>query len=257
MKEKAFSDKLEKEIEAKMQRDIDSMGYPCTHYPECPGEDCKDALEARKEAEEKFQKTMAALNNKPVPVSQSQPKPKPAENKAPSTLSSKSAATALSQPRPKAPVPPRAKPNTTNNPLKSKLPSSLISSRKRTPPPTNPSPMRHAAAIAASKTTMGYSRGRTTSNTLRKSNNIPSSSTDKENKPKTEIPDTTLTPADYVKRYGVPPVGSAMWIRCTTGNLFGDDDIREADGVKNLGGDGRGIEELIREEAEVEFVWKL
>ncbi|KAI4124612.1 MAG: hypothetical protein LQ347_005672, partial [Umbilicaria vellea] len=40
-------DRMDKEMEATIQAQLDSI-IPCTHYPSCPGDDCKDAIAHRK-----------------------------------------------------------------------------------------------------------------------------------------------------------------------------------------------------------------
>ncbi len=85
-----------------------------------------------------------------------QPKKEPAlSTKGPATIVSRKAATALSVAPKSAPVPPKA--------IKPTPKPSFLSRAKPTPIPTvpsNASTMRHAAAIAASKSTIGYTKGR-------------------------------------------------------------------------------------------------
>ncbi|EON66690.1 hypothetical protein W97_05936 [Coniosporium apollinis CBS 100218] len=85
----------------------------------------------------------------------------------PTTLTSRTAATALRQPssRPHFSAPTTA--------AKARVPTSALPlSRKKQPvaaaAPTNPSAMRHTAATAASRTTLGYANGRAASSSLRK-----------------------------------------------------------------------------------------
>ncbi|KAL1865114.1 hypothetical protein Plec18167_009517 [Paecilomyces lecythidis] len=129
-----------------------------------------------------------------------------------STLKSREAATALSRPSSlskgkSAPAP------------KSRPTSALSTRSKKTPAPTNPSSMRHTAAAASSRTTVGYSKGRSVSSSL---------------KGKTAKPDTTrppsssiLSPATYTELYGPPPVGSEMWMRCKTAEYCTPDEPEE------------------------------
>ena len=227
---------IDMKYEAMMLRDIESSPVPCVHYPECPGEECKSTVANRKKAEEQYRKTMAVLCGKSLPAQK-----KPLVTKGPSTFSSKTAASALSQQKP------LAKPKSTAlaPALKSKLPSSLISGRKKTPPPTNPSPMRHTAAAVASRTTMGYSKGRATSANLRKTI-LP-----KKDGQSTRTPaaaDTTLAPAVYIQRYGVPPLGSEMWVRCKSYGCFDEDDGKLGDIFSQ-----ESPVDYFREEAEQDF----
>ncbi|KAF2710511.1 hypothetical protein K504DRAFT_377139 [Pleomassaria siparia CBS 279.74] len=78
----------------------------------------------------------------------------------PSTVRSKSAAAALSP----VPKPDPIAPTT----MKSRVPSSLLPSRRPAKPVMNPSTSRYAAATAASKSTIGYAQGRPTSTAARK-----------------------------------------------------------------------------------------
>ena len=155
-------DIADRKTEALMQKDFDSMPIPCTHDPECPTELCKDTIEARKAAEEQYRKTILAIESEAAPAAK-----KPFPSNGPSTLKSKVAAASLSLPKHSGPaLKTVSKPH--NAPAKPRLTTSLVARPKKTPAPTNPSPMRHNAAVAASRTTMGYSKGRATSATLRK-----------------------------------------------------------------------------------------
>lgn len=120
-----------------------------------------------------------------------------------STVKSRDAAAALSgtqtsmtRPRP-APIP------------KSRVASSLLGPKK-TRPPSNPSSMRNTAAAADSKTTVGYSKGRSVSSKLQGRTPAPKEPTTK----------GLLSPDVYMQLYGPPPFGSEMWIRCKTAGCF-------------------------------------
>jgi len=265
--EQKRSEYLDKMYEAMSIRAFDSADIPCVHYPECAGEDCKDMPEIRSKAEETFQKTMAEIDGKVLALKTGSKTKAPKTTmaaRAPSSTLSKHAATALSQSRPSTTIKSTIKPTIKSNAApKARLPSSLLpSNRKTTPPPTNPSPMRHTAASAASKQTMGYSKGRATSATLRKtvlpsthSAKAPShGNTTTKAAPTTQHsdePDTSLSPGLYIQRYGVPRVGSEMWNLCARTGCFDEDDgeeMRERE-------EGRlRLEAMWREEAEEEFV---
>ena len=226
----------------------------CDCEPECPGETCKQHLATKKAAGEKYQKTMAELHpeRKPAdsrPVTRKPPTSKPPAqtllpSKGPSTLSSKSAATLLSQPKPSGIVP---KPKPQLNTAKPRIPFSNISSRKQTPPPTNPSPMRHTAATLASKTTIGRSAGRVASATYRKH-----AAPAKKPAAAAEVPDTSLPPAEYVARYGMPKAGTRMWERFMEEGCFSEGGRHSDQGMEVP-----PLEELLREGAEEEFVLEL
>ena len=172
--DKRQSERIDIEIEARVLRDFECSNIPCLHIPDCSGDECKDAPEIRRQAEEKYQATIDAKNaadgkrlepTKPQTKSETKaPQKKVSIPKGPSLATSKRAAASLSIPRS---APTLSKP-TSSIPQKAKLPTSILPSRtKKTPLPTNPSPMRHTAAVAASNTTIGYSKGRVASATLR------------------------------------------------------------------------------------------
>lgn len=216
----------EKESHAQAIFDLESLGVPCTCEPDCPEDNCKLNIPRKKAAQQKYDKTMAELHPErksaaPKPtlsksIAAKPPHKKPLQTKGPSTLTSKSAASLLSQPKPSTTVSkPRPQSTTT---AKARLPFSNISSRKQTPPPTNPSPMRHTAATLASKTTIGRSAGRATSANYRKTA-APNASTK---------PPITALPPSFERDY--------------------EDD---------LGFEARPLEELLREGAEEDFVLEL
>ncbi|MCJ1286629.1 hypothetical protein MMC26_005975 [Xylographa opegraphella] len=222
----------DKKIEAMMVRDMESALIPCLHEPECSEDECKDLPEIRRKAEERFKTSMAFIE--PAEIRQ---KKKNATSRAPSNILSKQAAGALSQPKPtvsimaaKIPAP------------KSRLPFAQISSRKQAAMPSNPSPMRHTAATVASRNTMGYSKGRVTSACIRNVGMF--------KEPK-ESPDTSLPPALFIEKYGIPSIGSDMYLRCKHAGCFkDDDDANELRGAERL-------EALWREQAEEEFEFTL
>ena len=237
--------------EARLMRVIESADVPCVHEPDCPGGDCILNAENRRKAEENYQKTIAALNKKKV-FNDNENKASLSSKEAPTSTISKHNASALSQPKKlfttttavaKAkPVPQKP---TISLPSRAKLPTSIIpSSRKKipTPLPLNPSPMRHTASVATSKTTMGYSKGRTASANLR-GTILPSKESGKQHQK--EVPDTTLAPAVYIQKYGIPEEGTEMWWRCKRWGCFDED--KEEDDMWTTGRD------WLREEAERDF----
>ena len=224
----------DKKNEAMMLRDMESALMPCLHELHCSGDECKDIPEIRRKAEEKFKTTMASIESSVVPEIK-----KTAISKAPSNTLSRHAAGALSQPKPsvsgmaakaQAPAP------------KIRLPFSQTSSRKQALRPSNPSPMRHIAASVASRNTMGYSKGRVTSASIR--------STRMFNDPK-DNPDISLSPALFIEKYGMPSIGSEMYLRCKHSGCFdedgNEDEIRGAE----------RLEALWREQVEEEFEFTL
>ncbi|KAL8724707.1 MAG: hypothetical protein Q9166_007795 [cf. Caloplaca sp. 2 TL-2023] len=246
MEEKKTNEYLDKKGEAEIQLAIDSEPMSCFCDPECWGPECKEDAVRKMEAQETYKKTMAALE-----VMIHGPSKRPTKAKGPTIGTSKAAATALSgtkrpalaaKSQPKAAVP-----------VKQTMP--VLSRGKRTPPPTNPSEMRHAAAVAASKSTMGYSKGRATSAVIRKAV-LP----DKENQVPEVVPNYNLEPAAFIKRYGVPRYGSEKWLECKIAGCFDEDRAQEC--TENLGDtvtaeNDEAIAEYFRKEAEKDFVLEL
>lgn len=127
----------------------------------------------QKEANDKFDKLFADIMAKDeeeamrglgmAPPKKLAPKEELPRRKmpAPSTLKARSAVAALSPP----PKPNYAAPTAA---AKTRVPSSLIPSRKPAKPTMNPSTSRNAAASAASRTTIGYAQGRLRGATARK-----------------------------------------------------------------------------------------
>ncbi|KAL8734433.1 MAG: hypothetical protein Q9181_003213 [Wetmoreana brouardii] len=247
MEEKILYEWLDKKQMADITLAADSQPISCLCDPECWGDECKQNIKRRKDAQETYNKTIAAIGAHPPGSSE-----KPQKAKGPSIGTSKAAAAALSHPKRSGP--------STKPPVKSsapvKTPMAVLSRGKRTPPPTNPSVMRHNAAVAASKTTMGYSKGRATSAAMRKTA-LPG----KENQVPEVMPDYSLAPATFIKRYGVPRYGSEKWLECKMAGCFDEDDENWVRAVKkddDLGdtvkANDDGIADYFREEAEKDFV---
>ncbi|KAL1968513.1 hypothetical protein VTN77DRAFT_1723 [Rasamsonia byssochlamydoides] len=136
-----------------------------------------------------------------------------------STIKSREAAAALSQSS--ASRLNTVKSSTTSQSRKA---SSLIASRKKTPTPTNASSMRHAAATARSRTTLGYARGRSVSSRLQGK-----TTKAKEDKPASK---SILAPEKYIELYGPPPVGSEMWTRCKEAGCLVNEEENTEDKVE-------------------------
>ena len=274
------------EIEAQSTYVAETDLIICHHSPECPTQECKDAPEQRRLAKETLDKKLAEINAVEKPeVSTAKPlapkekaKPKRVDlTKGPTSEASKSAASALSMPKPKinAPVPkPVTKPRAPN------LSSLLPRNKKPEPPkPTNPSSMRHAAAVAASNTTLGYGKGRAASTQLRRGALAPKD-TNSKTKPPIPVNSSTkpsivekaqeldlnaLEPEEFMRQYGEPKFLSEMWWRCRNTGLIkmpGDEEReaqkrKEDEEVQEALFGGMGLEEWETEEAEREFVLEL
>ena len=122
-----------------------------------------------------------------------------------STLRARDAAAALSAPETSAPR--------TRAASRPRISSSIHTMRKPRAP-ANQSSMRHSAAVANSKTTVGYAKGRDVSTRL---HGKPSTTA------KQPAPKNILSPDTYMQLYGTPPFGSEMWLRCKAAGCFDDE----------------------------------
>ncbi|KAJ5127372.1 hypothetical protein N7448_008151 [Penicillium atrosanguineum] len=178
----------------------------------------EDSIKADKLANETMMKQLESIGFNDPSEDEAAPAPKPQprslRSRTPSsssrptrsisTLRSREAAAALAAPRPSSAS---TRPATVP---KSRIASaSSILMPKKTRVPSNPSSMRATAAAATSNTTMGYSKGRSVSSTLReKTAEQPSSIS------------ATLSPETYMQLYGPPPLESDMWSRCKAAGCF-------------------------------------
>ena len=128
------------------------------------------------------------------------------------TIRAKGAVSALAS-RPQTRLPSAATKDTASSMQKKKSISSVLG-RKKTLEPINPSKMRHNAAVAASKTTMGYSKGRQVSAIL------PEKSGQTSGIRPVKIDQFKIHPSEFRELYGEPPVGSIMWERFMQHGLF-------------------------------------
>lgn len=92
--------------------------------------------------------------------------------------------------------------------------ASALMPKKKTRVPTNPSSMRSTAAAVISNTTVGYTKGRSVSTTLR----------EQKTEQKTSSTQTSVSPETYMRLYGPPPLGSEMWSRCNDAGCLDDSD---------------------------------
>ncbi|KAL8713563.1 MAG: hypothetical protein Q9220_002425 [cf. Caloplaca sp. 1 TL-2023] len=246
LKEKTVNDWWIKKGELESTLAAESDPLSCMCYPECWGDECIQSVAQRKEAQENFKKAIVALGPKPFTDAAKSSKPK-----GPSIGTSRAAVSALANPkRPALGSKPQAK-NTA--PIKKSLP--FLSREKQIPLPNNPSAARHATATAASRTTMGYSKGRATSATMRRTI-LPG----KENQVPEKIPDYSLEPAAFIKRYGVPRYGSDKWHECKLAGCL-DGNLKPTAYEEELGeavkANDEALAKYFREEAEKDFVLEL
>lgn len=158
-----------------------------------------------------------------------------------STIASKDAAAALSySSRPPTSASTRGFAAPTAS-TKARAPSALVNRKTRpTPTPSNPSTMHHAAATAASRTTLGYSQGRAVSSTVRKPASAISDA-----KPKRSVtsPGAARSRAASSQAGGVQPARGAVigmrqepdvedWLRMRGARVEGDEEGAD-DFVKN------------------------
>jgi hypothetical protein len=98
------------------------------------------------------------------------------------------------------------------------------------PKPTNPSLMRHNAAVAASRTTLGYSKGRNVSANL-STKRLPVPNIKAGN-----IDPSTIHPQEFKELCGELPIGSKMWQRFRAYGLFDNEEGDEDDLADQLYG---------------------
>ncbi|KAJ9294266.1 hypothetical protein DTO271G3_7128 [Paecilomyces variotii] len=190
----------DKMVDEMIQKQVDAM--PLLGIDEFPDEPCLEEIEKQRE-EERRAKEEASKKRHTRSVS----------TRSISTVKSREAAAALSRPssslsKGKAATAPKSRPT-----------SALSTRSRKTPAPTNPSSMRHTAATVSSRTTVGYSKGRSVSSSLN----------GKTAKAETTRPASSsiLSPTTYTGLYGPPPVGSEMWMRRKTAEYCAPDEPEE------------------------------
>ncbi|KAI9717519.1 MAG: hypothetical protein M1812_004660 [Candelaria pacifica] len=209
----------EKKVDAMLAKSIEEMPIIGYNVPEFPGDETIVGRMKKQEAEEQRKKKAVAIAARPNTTNK-----KPLASKGPSGTVSRNAAAALSQPKPSGAA---LKPKDTNT--KAKLPSSLIKGNKKTPQPVNPSPMRHTAATAASRTTLGYSHGRATSSSLKRGT-LPRQGLNKN--ASSGSSENTVRPALFAQKKGNPELGTEEWRRMKVYGLFDDDEENVEDALK-------------------------
>lgn len=158
-------------------------------------------------------------------------------------LRSRSAVAALSSP-PQTRLPSAVTKQTASSMQKKKRSLPVLGAKKVPLQPSNPSSMRHNAAVATSKTTIGYSKGRNVSSVL------PERAAKGSRGKCGKIDQAKIDPLEFRELYGEPPVGSKMWDRFREYGLF---DSESPDGEDEDGLVSRwGIEEVqIDDEEEI------
>ncbi|KAL8660177.1 MAG: hypothetical protein Q9202_006773 [Teloschistes flavicans] len=248
MEEKRLEEWLDKKNFADIQLADDSRPTSCFCESECWGDECKESIARRKEAQVVYNKTIAEIGAYPPGNHQKRPK-----TKVPSAATSKAAAAALStNKRPVVKSKAAAQPSAL-----AKKATSNLSNNKKTTLPAHAPERRHAAAVAASKSTVGYSKGRSTSAAMHKAA-LPGTEKDV---PEVR-PNYNLAPALFIQQYGVPRYGSHKWLECSLAGCFDENKEAQISKAKedddDLGAtvkaDDDGMADWFREEAEKDFV---
>ncbi|KAH0541920.1 hypothetical protein FGG08_003640 [Glutinoglossum americanum] len=234
--------KADKQMDELMQRVIEDMPLIGYNVPEFPGDETFVSARSKREAEEQRRKEVAATTLKPTLAR------KPAmTTRGPSMATSKKAAKALS-------IKPESAKMATIRPKpapKARIPTAFLvrSKNDNAPKPTNPSSMRHTAAITTSKTTLGYTNGRSASATL--SQKAPASNnknTNTKRSPFTGSSSSTLTPAMFAARTK-PEFGTEEWRRMKAYSGFDSDD----EVAQSLRGEGWDVDEEAEEDFELKW----
>ena len=170
----------------------------------------------------------------------SEPTKKPAliSNKGPTTIASRKAASALSvAPKSASAAPKATVPKSTTSFLSRAKPAPALA-------PANTSTMRHVSAAAASRSTLGYTKGRSASSVLQKREGGFQRSTSNVS----QASDTTITPARFAQKEADPD--SEEWRRLKFLEAFNVDDEEIEPGLRGL------LPESLRraEEEDEEFV---
>jgi hypothetical protein len=195
----------DKLVDEMTQKQVDNMELRGINIREDPDEPCWEEIQQQRREEQTAKDNAKKTHARSV-----------------STIKSRDAAAALSQSgRPSTRLT-NVKSSTAAHPRKT---SSLIASKKKAAAPTNPSAMRHTAATASSRTTLGYSKGRSVSSTLQGK-----TTRAKENQPASK---SILSPEKYMQLYGPPPIGSDMWIRCKEAGCLVDKDGNTEDEIED------------------------
>ena len=157
----------------------------------------------------------AELDNQVDAMILAGPKSKAATDSGIDTIRARRAADALSQSK----IPSVAMKPTSSSLQKSRRkPTFSVLKSSETPGPTNPSPMRHKAAQALSKNTIGFPRARHAPSILpRRPKQL---AKDTEVMASSPIKQSDIHPAHFRELYGDPPEGSDMWIRLRQHDLF-------------------------------------
>ncbi|KLJ10668.1 hypothetical protein EMPG_13942 [Blastomyces silverae] len=218
---RAEQEAYDKRMDALIQEQVDNMELLGINVRQFPDEPCAEevAAEIMRKREMRQQPAKRVIVDRSI-----------------STVKSRTAARMLSQQSRPTIVPAMPKPKPKPKP-KIRFSSGFVrptkqqqeqrqqkqqKQQKQQPTPSNPSTMRHAAATASSRTTVGYSRGRRVSSSLRQktAGTTTTTTTTRQATSSSNNPADILSPAKYMELYGSPPFGSEMWSRCKAAGLF-------------------------------------
>ncbi|KAI9674473.1 MAG: hypothetical protein M1817_001811 [Caeruleum heppii] len=228
------TNKQQEQADEEMRQQLDRMFDDTPLYginvPEFEGDDAISRPVPAK-VEEKARKTVSTTVKPPITTKKT-------------LLSSKGPSAASLLAKPANATTQKAAPNPTA--AAAKRSSSVFSRKKPTPPPTNPSPMRHTALTAASRNTLGYSKGRAISSVAPRKPSSSTSSTDK------------ISSGHEKKFHNMPPLYTAEeWRRFSNPDLYRDDGFAQEDLDLEPGMRGLAVGPLERDtEAEEDFELK-
>jgi hypothetical protein len=234
-KEKAYEKKLEKirkEADERILKVVEELDWTVGDVPET-------FAHLRIGGQKVKEQTMGKVDE------QGNTRPTTAE-KGPATITSRRAASALSiVPKEPLAVPKTRLPSTTP-----RTPVSFLNrGKKPTPTPqTNTSTMRHAVATAASRSTIGYNKGRNASSVL----NMRTSSLARSASNLSNTSDATITPASYTQKQSSEAFRED-WTRLQFLGAFDTDDEELEPGLRGE------LPECLRrdEDADEEFILTL
>ncbi|ODH12914.1 hypothetical protein ACO22_07789 [Paracoccidioides brasiliensis] len=225
---KRQQEEYDKQMEVMIQKEIDNMELLGINVRQFPDEPCAEDIAVdiiRKQVQKQqtskvivVDRSLSTIESRTAARLLSQQQSRPTIMPAPASSS-----TSTSTPFPKC----KPKPKDSSTP-RIRFSSGLFPPMKQ-PTPTNLSTMCQVAATASSRTTVGYSRGRSVISNLRQkptnaANNKQSDLQTNSNSSKSDI----LSPARYMELYGNPPFGSEMWSRCKAAGLF-DNEVTDAE----------------------------
>ena len=167
-----------------------------------------DTMDSRKQDEELERQVDAMIA--------AGPKKKSIQGSKVDTLKARSAVAALSRPQ----LPAAATKQTASSMQKKRKTTFVVLGSKSAPKPTDPPLMRHTAAVALSRNTIGRPKAKKAPSIIPK--NEQRSTVSSKPKLPTKIDQSQIHPETFVELYGQPPVESDMWFRLREHQLLAD-----------------------------------